>query len=40
MWIPLTPSTARFVRVRVDEPHPRIAWVVTDVAVRVAPEEE
>jgi hypothetical protein len=34
--IPLAPSTARFVRLRVAEPHPKIPWQVTDVAVRTA----
>jgi hypothetical protein len=34
--IPLAPSTARFVRLRVDETHPKIAWQVTDVTVRIA----
>jgi hypothetical protein len=34
--IPLAASVGRFVRVRVDEPHPTIAWVMTDVEVRVA----
>jgi F5/8 type C domain len=34
--ISLAPSTARFVRLRVDEAHPKIAWQVTDVAVRTA----
>jgi hypothetical protein len=35
--IPLAPSEARFIRLRLDETHPRIAWLVTDVAVRSAP---
>jgi hypothetical protein len=34
--IPLAASTGRFVRLRIDEPHPKIAWMVTDVEVRVA----
>jgi hypothetical protein len=34
--IALLPSTARFVRLRADETHPRIPWVVTDVIVRSA----
>jgi len=34
--IPLAPSTARFVRLRVNETHQRIAWLVTDVTVRTA----
>jgi hypothetical protein len=35
--IGLAPSTARFVRLRIDEPHPSTAWIVTDVAIRVEP---
>jgi hypothetical protein len=38
--IPLAASAGRFVRLRVDEPHPSIAWVVTEVEVRVAGEPE
>jgi hypothetical protein len=34
--IPVAASAGRFVRLRVDEPHPKIAWMVTDVEVRVA----
>ena len=34
--IALLPSTGRFVRLRADETHPRIPWVVTDVIVRSA----
>jgi hypothetical protein len=34
--IPLALSAGRFVRLRVDEAHPKIAWLVTDVEVRVA----
>jgi hypothetical protein len=34
--IPLAASAGRFVRLRIDEPHPKIAWMVTDVEVRVA----
>jgi hypothetical protein len=34
--IPLAVSAGRFVRLRVDEAHPKIAWMVTDVEVRVA----
>ena len=34
--IALSPSTARFVRLRIDEPHPTISWMVTDLDVRVA----
>ena len=34
--IPLAVSAGRFVRLRVDEAHPKIAWLVTDVEVRVA----
>ena len=35
--IGLAPSTARFVRLRIDESHPSIPWMVTDVAIRVEP---
>ena len=35
--IGLARSTARFVRLRLDEPHPSTAWIVTDVAIRVEP---
>jgi hypothetical protein len=38
--IPLAASAGRFVRLRVDEPHPKIAWMVTDVEVRVAAQPE
>jgi hypothetical protein len=38
--IALAPSLGRFVRLRVDEPHPTIAWLVTDVAVTVHSEGE
>jgi hypothetical protein len=38
--IPLSSSTARFVRLRVDQAHPKIAWVLTDVVVRTASTEE
>jgi hypothetical protein len=34
--IPLAVSAGRFVRLRIDEAHPTIAWLVTDVDVRVA----
>ncbi len=34
--IPLAPSAARLVRLRADETHPTIAWLVTDVAVSAA----
>jgi hypothetical protein len=33
--IGLAPSTARFIRLRIDESHPSIPWMVTDVAIRV-----
>jgi hypothetical protein len=35
--IALAPSRARFLRLRLDEPHPFTAWIVTDVAIRVEP---
>jgi hypothetical protein len=35
MVIGLAPSTARFVRLRLDESHPSVPWMVTDVAIRV-----
>jgi hypothetical protein len=38
--IALAPSVGRFVRLRVDEPHPKIAWMVTDVGVTVSSEGE
>ncbi len=38
--VPLALSTARFVRLRLDEAHPQIAWTVTEVAVRTARESE
>jgi hypothetical protein len=38
--IPLAASAGRFVRLRVDEPHSKIAWVVTDVEVRAAAQPE
>ena len=31
--IPLAASEGRFLRLRIDEPHPKVAWMVTDVAV-------
>jgi hypothetical protein len=34
--IPLMASAGRFVRLRIDEPHANIAWLVTDVEVKVA----
>jgi hypothetical protein len=34
--ISLAPSVARFVRLRIDETHPKIAWLVTDIAIRSA----
>jgi hypothetical protein len=34
--ISLVPSEARFVRLRIDETHPTIAWLVTDLAIRSA----
>jgi hypothetical protein len=34
--ISLAPSEARFVRLRIDETHPKIAWLVTDFAIRSA----
>ena len=40
MVIPLAPSAAKFVRLRVAEAHPSIPWMVTDVAVMVAAREE
>jgi hypothetical protein len=40
MMIPLAGSRGRFVRLRADEPHPTIAWLVTDVAIRIADGEE
>ena len=33
--IGLSPSTARFVRLRIDESHRSIPWMVTDIAIRV-----
>ena len=38
--IALTRSTARFVRLRIDESHPTVPWLVTDVEVRAEPAEE
>jgi hypothetical protein len=38
--IPLVSSRARFVRLRLDETHPKIPWQVTDVTVRTAPAAE
>ena len=38
--IALTRSTARFVRLRIDESHPSVPWMVTDVEVRAEPAEE
>jgi hypothetical protein len=38
--IALTRSTARFVRLRIDESHPSVPWIVTDVEVRAEPAEE
>jgi hypothetical protein len=38
--IGLTRSSARFVRLRIDESHPSVAWMVTDVEVRAEPAEE
>ena len=38
--IALTRSTARFVRLRIDESHPTVPWMVTDVEVRAEPAEE
>ena len=38
--IALLPSTGRFVRLRADESHPTIPWVVTDVIVRSALAQE
>jgi hypothetical protein len=38
--IPLAASVGRFVRLRVEESHPKIAWLVTDVAVMAAAERE
>ena len=32
--IPLRPSSARFIQVRLDESHPRSLWVVADIGVR------
>lgn len=37
---PLGSCTARYVRLRLGEAHRDVSWVVTDVAVRVAPVEE
>jgi hypothetical protein len=34
--IGLAPSTGRLVRLRLGDSHPTVAWIVTDVAVRVA----
>jgi hypothetical protein len=33
--IGLAPSTARFVRLRIDESHRSVPWMVTEVAIRV-----
>jgi hypothetical protein len=38
--IALLPSTGRFVRLRADESHPTIPWVVTDVIIRNARVQE
>jgi hypothetical protein len=38
--IGLATSTARFVRLRIDESHPSIPWMVTDVEIRAAPGPE
>jgi len=38
--IALKRSTARFVRLRIDESHPSVPWMVTDVEVRAEPVEE
>ena len=38
--IGLSASTARFVRLRIDESHPSVPWTVTDVAIRVEPVTE
>jgi len=38
--IALTRSTARFVRLRIDESHPTVPWLVADVEVRAEPGEE
>jgi len=38
--IPLSRSVGRFVRLRLDESHPSITWIVTDVAIIVASEAE
>jgi len=38
--IGLTRSTARFVRLHIDESHPTVPWMVTDVEVRAEPAEE
>jgi len=38
--IGLAPSTGRFVRLRIDESHPSVAWMVTDVAILVEPTQE
>jgi F5/8 type C domain len=35
--IGLAPSRARFVRLRLDESHPSVPWMVTDIAIRVEP---
>jgi hypothetical protein len=34
--VPLAASAGRFVRLRLDESHPTVPWLVTDVAIRVA----
>jgi len=34
--IPLAPSAARFLRLRLDEAHPEVPWLVTDLLVRSA----
>jgi len=38
--IPVTASLGRFVRLRIDESHPKIGWTVTDVEVTVSVERE
>jgi len=38
--IPLAASVGRFLRLRIDEPHPKVAWMVTDLAVLTGAEQE
>jgi len=38
--VPLVPSAMRYVRIRLEESHPTVPWIVTDVAVNGAPGAE